>query len=81
MQLNKFQKKLKILKCNKGITTMKTNTVIKEHIKKENEAYKKLQNLGFHLVKNITGAYLDFYGQWLGFNDWIEALEFINAIT
>ena len=48
-------------------------------ITKEYKAYNELQNLGFHLVKNDV-AYIDFYGQWLAFENWCEALDFINSI-
>lgn len=54
---------------------------LKDKIKIENEAHKQLEDLGFHLVGNLGVAYIDFYGQWLGFKDWTEALDFINSIT
>ena len=60
---------------------MQTITKIKENIKKENEAYNQLQDWGFHLVGNLGVAYIDFYGQWLAFKNWVEALDFINSIT
>ena len=53
---------------------------ITKKIKQENKAYKQLEDMGFHLVGNLGVAYLDFYGQWLAFKSWVEALNFIKSI-
>ena len=53
---------------------------LKDKIKQENKAYKQLQDLGFHVVGNLGICNLDFYGQWLAFKSWVEALNFINSI-
>ena len=53
---------------------------LKDKIKQENKAYQQLQDLGFHIVGNLGIKYLDFYGQWLSFKSWVEALNFINSI-
>lgn len=53
---------------------------LKDKITKENEAYNKLQDLGFHIVGNLGLAHIDFFGQWLAFKNWVEALDFINSI-
>ena len=53
---------------------------ITKKIKQENKAYDELQDLGFHIVGNLGIKYLDFYGQWLAFKSWVEALNFIKSI-
>lgn len=53
---------------------------ITNKISQENKAYQQLQDLGFHIVGNLGVCHLDFYGQWLAFKSWTEALGFINSI-
>lgn len=63
----------------KGASKMQTIT-LKDKITKENEAHNQLQDLGFHTVGNLGVAYIDFFGQWLAFKNWSEALNFINTL-
>ena len=45
----------------------------------EIKAYNEIQNY-FPTAVGLGVVYIDFYGQWLAFENWQEALNFINSL-